>query len=93
MPRVPHDIFKHILSFKDPRYEKVRSGEGFGKTPTRVWYTASEARFGDVWPVIDRESGNIYVLELTSALSIFPAHTALNLDILFGGTTLINNGG
>ena len=26
MVRVPHDVFRHILSFKDPRYENVRSG-------------------------------------------------------------------
>ena len=43
MPRVPHDIFRHILSFKDPRYEKVMApGDGFGKTPTRVWHTRRE---------------------------------------------------
>ena len=28
---IPHDVFKHILSFKDPRYELVRGG---GKTPS-----------------------------------------------------------
>ena len=43
MVRCPHDIFRHILSFKDPRYERVRSGgDPFGKTPTRVWYTRRE---------------------------------------------------
>ena len=41
--RIPHDIFKLVLSFKDPRYEKVRApGEGFGKSPSRVWYTREE---------------------------------------------------
>ena len=41
--RIPHDIFKHILSYKDPRYEKVRApGDPFRKTPTRVWYTRRE---------------------------------------------------
>ena len=28
---IPHDVFKHILSFKDPRYKLVRGG---GKTPS-----------------------------------------------------------
>ena len=43
MVRCPHDIFCHILSFKDPRYEHVhRGGDPFGKTPTRVWYTRRE---------------------------------------------------
>ena len=27
----PHDVFKYVLSFKDPRYELVRGG---GKTPS-----------------------------------------------------------
>ena len=46
MPRyLPHDVFRLILSFKDPRYERVRSGgDPFGKTPTRVWYTKREYR-------------------------------------------------
>ena len=32
--RIPHDIFRHILGFKDPRYEYVRNG---GEAPTCVW--------------------------------------------------------
>ena len=28
---IPHDVFKYVLSFKDPRYELVRGG---GKTPS-----------------------------------------------------------
>ena len=40
---LPLDVFRHILSYKDPRYERVRSGgDPFGKTPTRVWYTRRE---------------------------------------------------
>ena len=42
MVRLPHDIFKLVLSFKDPRYERVRNGDPFGATPTRVWYTYKE---------------------------------------------------
>ena len=26
MPHIPHDVFRHILRYKDPRYEKVRAG-------------------------------------------------------------------
>ena len=41
--RIPHEIFKHILSYKDPRYEKVRApGDPFLKSPSRVWYTVNE---------------------------------------------------
>ena len=36
------NLFKYILSFKDPRYERVRNGDPFGATPTRVWYTYKE---------------------------------------------------
>ena len=36
------NLFKYILSFKDPRYERVRNGDPFGATPTRVWYTYDE---------------------------------------------------
>ena len=39
---LPLSLFKHILSFKDPRYERVRNGDPFGATPTRVWYTYKE---------------------------------------------------
>ena len=40
MTHCPHDVFRLILSFKDPRYERVRSGgDPFGKTPTNMWYT------------------------------------------------------
>ena len=42
MVYLPLSLFKHILSFKDPRYERVRNGDPFGATPTRVWYTHDE---------------------------------------------------
>ena len=42
MVRLPHSVFKLILSYKDPRYERVRNGDPFMATPTRVWYTESE---------------------------------------------------
>ena len=44
MARLPRSVFKHILSFKDPRYERVRNGDPYMATPTRVWYTKSERR-------------------------------------------------
>ena len=42
MVYLPLSLFKHILSLKDPRYERVRNGDPFGATPTRVWYTYNE---------------------------------------------------
>ena len=42
MVRLPHSVFKLILSYKDPRYERVRNGDPFMATPTRVWYTSIE---------------------------------------------------
>ena len=36
MAHIPHAIFKHILSYKDPRYEKVRSGI---RAPPCVFYS------------------------------------------------------
>ena len=42
MVYLPLSLFKHILSFKDPRYERVRNGDPFGATPTPVWYTYDE---------------------------------------------------
>ena len=42
MARCPHDVFKLILPFKDPRYERVRNGDPYMVTSTRVWYTYSE---------------------------------------------------
>ena len=44
MVRLPHFIFKHILSYKDPRYERVRNGDPYMATPTRIWYTENEFR-------------------------------------------------
>ena len=43
MVRLPHDVFRYILSFKDPRYERARSSH-YLATPTRVWYTYDEHR-------------------------------------------------
>ena len=39
MVRLPHSVFKLILSYKDPRYERVRNEDPLNATPTRVWYT------------------------------------------------------
>ena len=39
----PHVVFKHILSFKDPRYERVMNGNPYMATPTRVFFTRDEA--------------------------------------------------
>ena len=44
MVRLPHSVFKLILSYKDPRYERVRNGDPLNATPTRVWYTENEFR-------------------------------------------------
>ena len=44
MVRLPHSVFKLILSFKDPRYERVRNGDPYMATPTRVWHTYEEHR-------------------------------------------------
>ena len=44
MVRLPHSVFKLILSYKDPRYERVRNGDPYMATPTRVWYTKGERR-------------------------------------------------
>ena len=62
MARLPHSVFKRILSFKDPRYERVRNGDPYMATPTRVWHTYEERRkaghtypYEDV-PIYDRPS-------------------------------------
>ena len=44
MVRLSHSVFKLILSYKDPRYERVRNGDPYMATPTRVWYTKGERR-------------------------------------------------
>ena len=42
MARLPHDVFRLILSFKDPRYERARNGDPYEATPARVWATWKE---------------------------------------------------
>ena len=42
MVYLPQDVFKRILSFKDPRYERVMTGTPYMATPTRVFYTRDE---------------------------------------------------
>ena len=43
---IPHDVFKRILNFKDPRYEFVRGG---GKTPSaQCMPLDSETNFQDL---------------------------------------------
>ena len=37
MVYLPQAVFKHILSFKDPRYERVMNGDPYMATPTRVF--------------------------------------------------------
>ena len=37
MVYLPQVVFKHILSFKDPRYERVMNGNPYMATPTRVF--------------------------------------------------------
>ena len=44
MVRLSHSVFKLILSYKDPHYERVRNGDPYMATPTRVWYTKDERR-------------------------------------------------
>ena len=44
MVHLSHSVFKLILSYKDPHYERVRNGDPYMATPTRVWYTESERR-------------------------------------------------
>ena len=44
MVRLSHSVFKLILSYKDPRYERVRNEDPLNATPTRVWYTENEFR-------------------------------------------------
>ena len=43
MVYLPQAVFKHILSFKDPRYERVMDGNPYMATPTRVLFTRDEA--------------------------------------------------
>ena len=56
MIRLPHDIFKHVLSFKDPRYERVMNGNPYMATPTRVFATTYEEyrRYNRVLPLLRR---------------------------------------
>ena len=37
MVYLPQDVFKRILSFKDPRYERVMNGPPYMATPTHVF--------------------------------------------------------
>ena len=45
MVRLPHNIFKLILSFNGPRYECVMNGDPYMATPTRVFYTRGEHNY------------------------------------------------
>ena len=56
MVYLPHDIFKRILSFKDPRYERVMNGDPYMATPSRVFYTEGEFRTNRNKPVIFRHA-------------------------------------
>ena len=42
MVYLPQVVFKHILSFKDPRYERVMDGNPYMATPTRVFVITSK---------------------------------------------------
>ena len=42
MVYLPQVVFKHILSFKDPRYERVMNGDPYMATPTRVFVTTGK---------------------------------------------------
>ena len=37
MVYLPQDVFKRMLSFNDPRYERVMNGNPYMATPTRVF--------------------------------------------------------
>ena len=56
MVYLPQDIFKRILSFKDPRYERVMNGDPYMATPTRVFYTRDEFRINHNTPAICRHA-------------------------------------
>ena len=43
MAYLPQAVFKHIVSFKDPRYARVMNGDPYMATPTRVFFTRDEA--------------------------------------------------
>ena len=53
---LPHDIFKHVLSFKDPRYERVMHGNPYMATPTRVFVITKKEfhRYNKVLPWLQR---------------------------------------
>ena len=42
MVYLPQVVFKHILSVKDPRYERVMDGNPYMATPTRVFVITSK---------------------------------------------------
>ena len=60
---IPHDVFKYVLSFKDPRYELVRGG---GKTPSaQCMPLNSETHIEDARDSLD---GNTLMIWNRSAL-------------------------
>ena len=60
---IPHDVFKYVLGFKDPRYELVRGG---GKTPSaQCMPFNSETNFEDSR---DSWDGNTLMIWNRSAL-------------------------
>ena len=56
MVYLPQAVFKHILSFKDPRYERVMNGDPYMATPTRVFViTGKDWRRYKTVPWVKRE--------------------------------------
>ena len=66
MVYLPQVVFKHILSFKDPRYERVMNGNPYMATPTRVfvvgWEEYERHGCGDA-PWVDRMQYTDFVRE------------------------------
>ena len=86
--RCPHDIFRHMLSFKDPHYEHVRSGgDPFGKTPTRVWYTWREYCGADGvkrTPAISRCSNPVVITTYSRYFAWWHDDTQLQFEVAQG---------
>ena len=96
MVYLPQVVFKHILSFKDPRYERVMDGNPYMATPTRVFVAGRKEwhRYKHLYPLwlkrtdfqSDRpdEFGDVgsYVhsTEFCLDLNCYATNTELSLD-------------
>ena len=88
MVYLPQVVFKHILSFKDPRYERVMNGNPYMATPTRVFVAGRKEwhRYKHLYPLrlkrIDFQSDN----DRPDHINMYVKSTKFLLDLNCYGT-------